>query len=112
MQNFSYTQGACIPPASYVGDAARPPGVEEAAPPSTYAVAAVLDGHEGAAIKLIGLTALRSVFIVPGIYIATRMTGAKLSGGQVVAASLASSCTISAGMLAWYGLKRCFPGVI
>lgn len=107
--DYTFAQGAFIPQAQRVP--VETP-VEAAAPPSTYAVAAVLEGHEGAVIRLAGLTALRSVFILPGLFIATKMTGAKMGGGDLIAASFASSCTISAGMLAWYRLKQCLPGVL
>lgn len=82
------------------------PGVQEASPPSTYAVAAFLQGERGSGMKLAGLTAIRAVFILPGLWIANGFAPkeSKLSGGQLVAYSLASSGTITLGMLAWYKL--------
>lgn len=82
------------------------PGVQEASPPSTYAVAAFLQGERGSGMKLLGLTAIRSAFILPGLWLANGFAPkeSKLSGGQLVAYSLASSGTITLGMLAWYKL--------
>jgi hypothetical protein len=80
--------------------------VEQQAPPSTYAVAAVVDGDAAAVPRLIGLTTLRAVFIAPGFFAASWAMGSKLTGWQLVGFSLAGSVTISLGMLAWYALKR------
>jgi len=82
------------------------PRIQEAAPPSTYAVAAFLEGQPGSGMRLLGLTALRAVFILPGLWIASAMSPVKLSGGQLVAFSLASSATITGGMLGWYKINE------
>lgn len=82
------------------------PGIQEAAPPSTYAVAAFLEGQSGSGVRLLGLTALRAVFILPGLWLASSMSPVKLSGGQLVAFSLASSATITGGMIGWYKLHE------
>ena len=82
------------------------PAIQEAAPPSTYAVAAFLGGQPGAGARLLGLTALRAVFILPGLWIASSMSNVKMSGGQLVAFSLASSATITGGMIGWYKLNE------
>jgi hypothetical protein len=83
------------------------PQLEQAAPPSTYAVEAVLEGHSGAALRLLGLTALRSFFILPGLWAASRVVNVKLDGVQLLVFSLASSMTISAGMVLWYASRKC-----
>lgn len=89
-------------PAEVIND----PRIQEAAPPSTYAVAAFLEGQPGSGVRLLGLTALRAVFILPGLWIASSMSPVKLSGGQLVAFSLASSATITGGMIGWYKLHE------
>lgn len=112
-----YTQGATIPPFG-VYTAAQPftPGAmplpngigqpaERAQPPSTYAVQAALEGQNGAMLRLLGLTALRAIFIAPGLWVGAKVSGAQVHGAQLVIISLASSSTISAGMLAWYALN-------
>jgi hypothetical protein len=76
------------------------------APPSTYAVADFLDGAEGSLMRLAGLTALRSVFIAPGLWVASKIAGVPLTFGQTVGFSVASSTTITAGMVGWYALRR------
>jgi hypothetical protein len=86
------------------------PRIAEASPPSTYAVAAFLEGSPGSGVRLLGLTALRAVFILPGLWIASAMSPVKLSGGQLVAFSLASSATITGGMLGWYKLHELRSG--
>lgn len=82
------------------------PAIEQAAPPSTYAVAAFLEGQPGSGARLLGLTALRAVFILPGLWLASSMSSVKMSGGQLVAFSLASSATITGGMIGWYKLNE------
>lgn len=86
------------------------PRIAEASPPSTYAVAAFLEGQPGSGTRLLGLTALRAAFILPGLWIASAMSPVKLSGGQLVAFSLASSATITGGMIGWYKLHELRQG--
>lgn len=85
---------------------ADPTGVPQQAPPSTYAVVDFLDGGEGSAIRLAGLTLIRSVFIVPGLWVASKATSVPLTFGQIAGFSLASSTTISIGMVGYYAFKR------
>lgn len=92
-----------------VGDGAPPtnqPGIEENAPPSSYAVSAVLDGESGAVVRLIGLTALRGIFIIPGLWVASKVLKTDLDTWDVVGLSFAGSVTISAGMLGYYYVRR------
>lgn len=84
----------------------RPPGVEDRAPPSSYAVASVLDGDPGAIVRLAGLTMLRGCFIVPGMWVASRLTKIDLEPLQILSLSFGGSATISAGMLAYYAIQR------
>lgn len=81
-------------------------GVPRAAPPSTYAVVDFLDGGDGSAVRLAGLTLIRTVCIVPGLWAASKMTDVKLTFGQLCGFSLASSTTITMGMVGWYAFKR------
>ncbi len=81
-------------------------GIPQQAPPSTYAVVDFLDGGEGSAIRLAGLTLIRSVFIVPGLWAASKVTSVPLTFGQIAGFSLASSTTISVGMVGYYAFKR------
>ncbi len=76
------------------------------APPSTYAVVDFLDGENGSAVRLAGLTLLRSGFIMPGLWIAAKISGVPLTFGQVVGFSLASSATITGGMVGYYAVRR------
>jgi len=77
------------------------------APPSTYAVAAVLEKEPGSFVRLVGVTAIRAVFIIPGIWIAAKLTDIEIKPPwKLVATGFAASCTISGGMLLWYWLKK------
>lgn len=82
------------------------PGVEQNAPPSSYAVAAVLDGQSGAIIRLVGLTALRGIFIMPGLWLASKVLRTDLDTMDVVGLSFTGSLTISLGMLGYYAIRR------
>jgi hypothetical protein len=76
-----------------LGDATPPPPAWNA-PPSSYAVYDVVTGVPGAIPRALGLTLLRSVFIVPGLYIAGVRGWKQLGGGAVLA-----SIAITLGMM-------------
>jgi hypothetical protein len=91
-----------------VGDgasAAEPTG-EHGSPPSSYAVLAVLDGQSGSVLRLIGLTLLRGCFIVPGIFIVSKVMKIELDIKELLALSFGGSATISAGMVGYYWVRR------
>ena len=67
-------------------------------PESTYAISALVDGEPGALPRVVGLTALRSVIIGGGLYVAG-VRGARLYRGAL-AASTAVSVWIAVSMLA------------
>ena len=81
-----------------LGDATPPAN----APPSSYAVYDLAAGVPGSALRVAGLTLVRSAFIVPGLYLAG------VRGWKVLWAALAASTTISAGMyaLCWYQMRH------
>lgn len=79
---------------------------ERGSPPSSYAVLAVLEGQSGALLRLFGLTLLRGCFIVPGMWVASKVAKVEMDGVQLVSMSLAGSATISAGMIAYYWIQR------
>lgn len=54
--------------------------VEAQAPPSSYAIADMIEGKPGALPRVVKLTALRSVFLVPGLYVAGVRGPALLKG--------------------------------
>ena len=80
--------------------------VERQSPPSTYAVAAFLEREPGALVRMAGVTAIRSAFIFPGMWAASRVLRVDLPKWQLGALTLGSSITITLGMLAWYYLKQ------
>lgn len=88
----------------------RLPDAPRDAPPSTYAVVDFLDGADGSIVRLAGLTLLRTAFIFPGIYIASKLTSTEMGFGKVLGFSLASSATITGGMVGYYAARRRFPG--
>lgn len=87
----------------------RLPDAPQDAPPSSYAVADFLRGDDGSAVRLAGLTLLRTVFIFPGIFVANKITGTEMGFGKIAGYSLATSTSITAGMLAYYSMRRRFP---
>jgi hypothetical protein len=80
------------------GDATPPAN----APPSSYAVYDLAAGVPGSAVRVAGLTLVRSAFIVPGLYIAG------VRGWKMLWGALAASATISFGMyaLCWYQMRH------
>lgn len=69
-------------------------------PPSTYCALAFIEGQPGAAWRFAGATAVRSLFILPGLAFA----GAR--GWKLVGSSLAASMSISTVLLLYYGYQR------
>lgn len=85
--------------------------MESGAPPSSYAVAAVVNGERGGIPRLIGVTGVRALMIAPGIWIADRLMRGKnepLSIWRTGGMSLAASTTISLGLLVLYKAKSIF----
>lgn len=80
--------------------------VEPGGPPSSYAVAAVLDREPGAVPRLVGLTALRSLFIIPTLWVGSKIFARSLSLWQVILLGAFASAGISGGMLVWYAAER------
>ena len=77
----------------------RPPQLQE--PPSTYAVAAWVDGERGSFLRVLNLTASRALFLAPGLY----LSGVR-DPKMLLKASLGASVSVS-GMLALiYWLRR------
>lgn len=87
---------------------ARPqdPNLENGAPPSSYAVVDVLDGERGAILRLAGLTALRGLFIMPGLWIVGRLSKVEMTPMQLLVLSFGGSTTISLGMIGYYAVRR------
>lgn len=79
---------------------------ERGSPPSSYAVLAVLEGQNGSVLRLLGLTLLRGVFVIPGIWLASRLARVDMEPWQLLVMGLAGSATISAGMLAYYFVRQ------
>ena len=108
MSHYDYTQGFYVPPHS---PTTRRPGfygavpVDNGSPPSTYAVAGVLNKEPGSVARLVGVTAIRAVCIMPGIWVVTKLVAPEVSTWKTILISLGGSATISIGMLAWYWLR-------
>lgn len=68
--------------------------MEEGAPPSDYAIEALVRGRPGGLPRTLGLTAKRTLFIAPGLYLAG------IRGRQLFWGSVAASVTITLGMIA------------
>lgn len=80
--------------------------VEPKAPASSYAVAAVLDGEEGAWARLAGLTFLRALMVFPGMYVGSKLVARDLKLWQIGILSLTTSTAISGGMLLLYKIQK------
>lgn len=83
------------------------------APPSSYAVTSLVRGEPGALLRVAGLTAVRSFFIAPGIYLAGKAFGFsdKLTPWKLAGASLITSISLSTFMCAWYWYRDTVQGV-
>lgn len=104
--NYTYSQGFYTPPhtprrAGFYGNVP----VDNGSPPSTYAVAGVLNKEPGSIARLVGVTAIRSICIAPGIWIVTKLVAPEVSTWKVLLISLGGSATISLGMLVWYWMR-------
>lgn len=111
--NVYRTQGFMRFAPAGVGQAAAPPASpssaptgERGSPPSSYAVLAVLEGQDGAIMRLIGLTLLRGAFVIPGIWVAAKLARVDMEPWQLITMGFAGSATISAGMLGYYAIQR------
>jgi hypothetical protein len=74
--------------------------VELQAPPSTYAIAAWLDGEKGSAMRVAGLTVQRAVFIGSGLFLAG------FRNRDLVVGALAASATVTAWIAGDYSIKK------
>ena len=74
--------------------------VEAQSPPSSYAVAAAVDGEPGAWSRVLLVTFARAFVIAPGLYLGG-IRGTKLLTGAAMA-----STTITAMLFALYGMKK------
>ena len=74
--------------------------VEAQAPPSSYAIADMIEGKPGALPRVVKLTALRSVFLVPGLYVA----GAR--GPLLLKGAAWGSVGLSLYLLGLYSTRR------
>jgi len=74
--------------------------VEPQSPPSSYAIAAALEGEPGAWGRVIGVTLARALFIVPGLYLGG------IRGRKILTGSLMAATTITGALFILYGLKR------
>lgn len=82
------------------------PTGEHGSPPSSYAVLAVLDGQSGSLLRLVGLTLLRGAFIIPGLWVVSKIMKIDLDTYELLGLSFGGSATITAGMLGYYGIRR------
>jgi len=71
------------------------PGADD--PPSTYAIAALVDGEPGALGRVVELTLTRSMLIAPGLYVA----GIR-DPGSLVKATLGATVSITVGLAIVY----------
>jgi hypothetical protein len=70
--------------------------VEPQSPPSTYAVAAFMDGVPGTWYRVLEVTTVRALFIGTGLFLAG------YRGEQLLRGSLAGSAAITAWLMAGY----------
>jgi hypothetical protein len=75
--------------------------VDRNSPPSSYAVASLLEGEPGAIGRVVEATFLRTLFVIPGLYAAT-----PLRGKQLLTAALAGSASITLSLMIYYMLRK------
>jgi len=83
--------------------------IERGAPPSSYAVAAFVNGEKGSFARLVGVTVIRAIFIWPGLMGVGYLVMPKdnrLGVWRSVALALGASTSISTGLVIWYRLKK------
>lgn len=83
--------------------AARPDSplyVEAQAPPSSYAIADMIEGKPGALPRVAKLTALRSIFLVPGLF------AAGIRGTMLLKGAGLGSVGLSLYLLGLYSLRK------
>jgi hypothetical protein len=69
-------------------------------PPSSYAIAGVLNGEDGAWGRVMTGSLQRSIFIAPGLLLAG------IRGTRVITGSLLASASITAWLFAYYANQR------
>lgn len=74
--------------------------VEEGSPPSSYAIADLVQGKPGSLGRTASLTAQRAFFIVPGLYVAG------IRGTQLLTGSIYGSAGITLWLVGLYTLKK------
>jgi hypothetical protein len=91
-------------PSSF-GDATSPVVPPANAPPSSYAIHDLVNNVPGALPRVMGLTLLRSAFILPGLYVVGVRGWKHLMGGAA-----AASVSITLSMLILCALKSTRDG--
>ncbi len=74
--------------------------VDPKSPPSSYAVAAALEGEPYAMARVAGATAMRGLFIVPGLAFAG------VRGKKLVLGAAYGAVGITVALFVLYGLRR------
>ena len=74
--------------------------VQPQSPPSTYAIAAWLDGEQGGGARVAGLTLERAFFIGTGLWLSG------LRGRELVQGALMASTAVTTWIVADYALKK------
>lgn len=74
--------------------------VDAGSPPSSYAIADVYEGRPGAVGRVLIGTGQRSLFILPGLWVAG------IKGPKLVTGALAGSAAITLALFIFYGLRR------
>lgn len=85
--------------------------VEDHAPPSSYAIASFLLNEPGSFGRVLALTAIRTVFIIPGVWLAGKVVpGVRVRGLQHVAVASLVSTTLTASLTVLYLTKLLSEG--
>ena len=74
--------------------------VEAQAPPSSYAIADMIEGKPGALPRVVKLTALRSVFLIPGLF------AAGIRGTTLLKGAALGSVSLSVYLLGLYSVRK------
>tara|TARA_Y100000310_G_scaffold135227_1_gene134104 strand:+ start:918 stop:1196 length:279 start_codon:yes stop_codon:yes gene_type:complete len=74
--------------------------VQQKSPPSTYAIAALMDGEPKSVRRVAGLTLERAFFLGTGLFLSG------LRGRQLIKSSVLASTAITAWIIGDYALRR------
>ena len=75
--------------------------VARGSPPSAYAIQALLEGQKGSVGSVMEVTLMRTLFLIPGLYLTTNLRGKRL-----MTVAFAGSASITIALMGYYVLRN------